>query len=83
MSPMLAMLEPMIFPIIIPVELFLIAAMEVNNSGAEVAIDTMVKPTTTLGTPNAFAKMELWSLNASPLLSKNKSKHCAYSKTMQ
>ena len=84
MSPMLAMLDPMMFPIINPCALLRIAAIEVNNSGAEVAMETMVKPTTTLGTPNAFAKMELWSLNASPpLVSKNKPATMASVKTMQ
>ena len=36
----------------------LTAAIDVNSSGAEVAIDTMVNPTTTPGTPIDFAKFE-------------------------
>ena len=59
---MLAMFEPIMFPSIRPSACPLIAAMEVNNSGAEVAMDTMVRPMTTLGTPNASAMQELWSL---------------------
>lgn len=59
MRPMLAILEPIMFPSINPSALLRMAATEVNNSGAEVAIETMVKPTTTLGTPNPFAKFEL------------------------
>jgi hypothetical protein len=47
------------FPSINPSALLRKAATEVNNSGAEVAIETMVNPTTTLGTPNPFAKFEL------------------------
>ena len=56
--PIFAMLEPMTFPRIIPVELFLKAAMEVKSSGAEVAIDTIVRPITTLGTPREDARLE-------------------------
>ena len=35
-----------------------IAAMEVKSSGADVAIETTVKPTTTLGIPTACARFE-------------------------
>ena len=58
-SPMFAMLEPIIFPKINPCAPLVTAAMEVKSSGAEVAIETMVKPTTTLGIPIACARFEL------------------------
>ena len=58
----LAMFEPIMFPSIRPSACPLMAAMEVNNSGVEVAMDTMVRPMTTLGTPNTSAMQELWSL---------------------
>ena len=48
----LAIFEPIILPIIKPGESLFKADIEVNNSGVDVAIDTMVKPTTTGGTPS-------------------------------
>ena len=65
-SPIFAILEPIIFPNIKPFAPLVIAAIEVKSSGAEVAIETTVKPTTTLGTPRIFAKLEQWSLSKSP-----------------
>ena len=38
------MFDPIIFPKTRPVTLLLIAEIEVNNSGADVAIDTTVNP---------------------------------------
>jgi hypothetical protein len=58
MRPIFAMLDPMMFPRINPCAPLVIAAMEVKSSGAEVAIETTVKPTTTLGTPTACARFE-------------------------
>jgi hypothetical protein len=58
MRPMFAMLDPMMFPRINPGAPLVIAAMEVKSSGAEVAIETTVKPTTTLGIPTAWARFE-------------------------
>jgi hypothetical protein len=49
----------MIFPKINPCAPLVTAAMEVKSSGAEVAIETTVKPTTTLGIPIACARFEL------------------------
>ena len=63
---MLAMFEPIMLPRIKPSACPRIAAIEVNNSGAEVAMDIMVRPITTFGTPNASAMWELWSLRESP-----------------
>lgn len=57
--PMLAMFEPIIFPRINPGELLLRAEIEVKSSGVEVAIETMVNPTTTGGTPRLNATFEL------------------------
>ena len=58
MSPIFAMLDPMMFPRINPGAPLVIAAMEVKSSGADVAIETTVKPTTTLGIPTACARFE-------------------------
>ena len=58
MRPIFAMLDPMMFPRINPGDPLVIAAMEVKSSGAEVAIETTVKPTTTLGIPIACARFE-------------------------
>ena len=58
MRPIFAMLDPMMFPRINPCAPLVIAAMEVKSSGAEVAIETTVKPTTTLGIPTACARFE-------------------------
>ena len=58
MRPIFAMLDPMIFPRINPCAPLVIAAIEVKSSGAEVAIETTVKPTTTLGIPTACARFE-------------------------
>ena len=58
-SPMFAILEPMIFPKINPCASLVTAAIEVKSSGAEVAIETTVNPTTTLGIPIACARFEL------------------------
>ena len=57
-NPMFAIFEPIILPRINPVAPLLIAAIEVKSSGADVAIETTVNPTTTLGIPIAFAKLE-------------------------
>lgn len=65
-NPILAMFDPIIFPSINPVELLRIAEREVNSSGDEVAMDTMVNPTATGGTPSLTATFALWSLNQSP-----------------
>ena len=56
--PIFAIFDPIIFPRINPVAPLLTAEIDVNNSGADVAVETIVKPTTTLGIPNAFAKLE-------------------------
>ena len=72
---MLAMFEPTMFPRIRPSACPRIAAIEVNNSGAEVATDIMVSPITRLGTPNVSAMCELWSLSQSPpFVSRNRPK---------
>ena len=63
-----AMFEPIMFPRIRPLELLLIAAIEVKSSGAEVAIDTTVSPITTLGIPKYVARSEQWSHSKSPPL---------------
>ena len=42
MSPIFAMFEPIIFPRIKPCAPLLTAAIDVNSSGAEVAIETML-----------------------------------------
>ena len=55
---MFAMFDPMMFPRINPGAPLVIAAMEVKSSGADVAIETTVKPTTTLGIPTAWARFE-------------------------
>ena len=57
--PIFAILEPMMFPRTNPGESLRIADREVNNSGVEVAIDTMVNPTTTGGIPSWQAMFEL------------------------
>lgn len=73
MSPMLATLEPMIFPSTRPPAPELIAEIEVNNSGAEVATDTIVRPTITGGTPSSLANTEQLSERKSPpLVKKNR-----------
>ena len=58
MSPMFAIFDPIIFPKIKPFAPLFIAAIDVKSSGAEVAIDTMVNPTTTLGIPMAWAMFD-------------------------
>ena len=58
MSAMLAIFDPMILPSTKPDAPEDIAAMEVKSSGAEVAIDTTVSPTTTDGIPNSSANEE-------------------------
>ena len=73
MSPILATFEPMIFPKTRPPAPELIADIEVNNSGAEVATDTMVRPTITGGTPSSLANVEQLSERKSPPLVKRKS----------
>ena len=57
-KPMLATFEPVIFPITKPPALELIAAIEVKSSGAEVATETIVKPTIIGGIPSFSAKIE-------------------------
>ena len=57
-SPMFAIFEPIMFPRIKPCAPLLTAAIQVNSSAAEVAIETIVNPTTTLGTPIDSAKFE-------------------------
>jgi len=57
-SPMFAIFDPIIFPKIKPWAPLVTAAIEVKSSGAEVAIDTTVNPTTTLGMPKDFARLE-------------------------
>ena len=56
--PMLATFEPVILPKTKPLAPELIAEIEVNSSGAEVATETMVSPTMTGGTPSFLAKIE-------------------------
>ena len=73
MSPILATFEPMIFPKTRPPAPELIADIEVNNSGAEVDTETMVRPTMTGGTPSSLAKAEQLSERKSPPLVKRKS----------
>ena len=73
MSPMLATLEPMILPRTSPPAPELIAEIDVNNSGAEVATDTIVRPTITAGTPSSLAKIEQLSDRKSPPLVKKNS----------
>jgi hypothetical protein len=73
MSPMLATLEPIIFPSTRPPAPDLIAEIEVNNSGAEVATDTIVRPTITGGTPSSRANTEQLSESKSPPLVKKNS----------
>ena len=51
-SPILAILDPVILPRTKPGESLLSAATDVKSSGVEVAIDAMVNPTTTGGTPS-------------------------------
>ena len=70
MRAILAMFEPIIFPRMSPGESLFRADIEVNNSGVEVAMDTMVSPTTTGGMPSWNARFALWSLNQSPPLIK-------------
>tara|TARA_B100002019_G_scaffold107448_1_gene92281 strand:+ start:162 stop:371 length:210 start_codon:yes stop_codon:yes gene_type:complete len=57
-NPILAIFDPTIFPIINPCASLVIADIEVKSSGADVATETIVKPTTTLGTPIELAKLE-------------------------
>jgi hypothetical protein len=73
MSPILATFEPMIFPKTRPLAPELIADIEVNNSGAEVATDTIVRPTITGGIPSSLAKAEQLSERKSPPLVKRNS----------
>ena len=52
------MFEPVILPMTNPPALELIAEIEVKSSGADVAIDTIVRPTIILGIPSFSAKIE-------------------------
>ena len=65
-SPIFAMLDPIILPKTKPVAPLFIAEIDVNSSGADVAIETMVRPTTMLGTPNDFARFPQLSESRSP-----------------
>ena len=69
MSPILATFEPMIF-LKQATAPELIADIEVNNSRAEVATDTIVRPTITGGIPSSLAKAEQLSERKSPPLVK-------------
>jgi len=69
-SPMFAMFDPIIFPKTKPVTLLLIAEIEVNNSGADVAIDTTVNPTRIGGMPRLVARSFDESDSKSPVLTK-------------
>ena len=57
-NPMLATFEPVILPSTNPPALELMAAIEVNSSGADVATETIVSPIITGGTPSFSAKIE-------------------------
>ena len=58
MSAILAIFDPMILPSTKPDAPEDMAAIEVKSSGAEVAIETTVRPTTTEGIPNSSANEE-------------------------
>ncbi len=73
MRAIFAMFDPIIFPNTKPDASDDIAAREVNSSGAEVAMETMVSPTTTDGIPNFFANEEQKSLSKSPPLERKNS----------
>ena len=70
---MLATFEPIILPKTKPLAPELIAEIEVNSSGAEVATETMVSPTMTGGTPSFLAKIEQLSESKSPPFAKDTS----------
>ena len=72
-NPMFAIFEPIMLPKIKPSALLLIAEIEVNSSGAEVATETTVRPTRMLGTPNSSASSPEASHKRSPILTNVKS----------
>ena len=55
---MLATFEPVIFPMTKPPAFELIAEIDVKSSGADVAIETMVRPIITEGMPSYSARIE-------------------------
>ena len=64
-SPMLAMLDPTMFPIISPVLSVIDAAIEEANSGSDVPIATIVRPIVNSDTPKYFARFDAASTKKS------------------
>ena len=64
--PIFAIFDPRMFPRIKPFALLVIAEIDVNNSGAEVATDTTVSPTSIGGIPINAASVAEASERVSP-----------------